>query len=205
MGLPQRVASLTPAEYLKIERAAECRHEYLNGEMFAMPGNSPLHSLIKVNSGCELGTKLKGRPCTAFDSDLRIRIPPSNLYTYPDLSVVCGELEFDDDQQDTVLNPTLLVEVLSDSTEAYDRGKKFEHYRRIAALREYVLISQKSPTIERYLRNPDETWTLTAVIGLDASIHLSSIDVTLSLAEVYDRVTFDEHDSLRPEAFQPNA
>lgn len=204
MGLPQRVAPLTPTEYLKIERAAEFRHEYFNGEMFAMSGGSPQHSLIKMNTGRELGNKLKGRPCTAFDSDLRIRVSPAGLYTYPDISVVCGELEFDDDQGDTVLNPALLVEVLSDSTEAYDRGKKFEHYRRIASLREYVLISQKSPTIERYLRNADETWTLTAVIGLDASIHLPTIDVTLPLIEVYDRVTFDDPDSLRPGAFQPN-
>ncbi len=204
MGLPQKVAPLTPAEYLKIERAAEFRHEYFNGEMFAMSGGSPQHSLIKMNVGGELRDQLKGRPCTAFDSDLRIRVSPAGLYTYPDISVVCGELEFDDDQGDTVLNPALLVEVLSDSTEAYDRGKKFEHYRRIASLREYVLISQKSPTIERYLRNPDETWTLTAVIGLDASIHLPSIDVTLPLVEVYDRVTFDDPDSLRPGAFQPN-
>ena len=204
MGLPQRMAPLTPAEYLKIERAAEFRHEYFNGEMFAMSGGSPRHSLIKVNCVTQLCGNLKGRPCTAFDSDLRIQISPTGLYTYPDVSVICGELEFDDDQQDTVLNPTLLIEVLSDSTEAYDRGKKFEHYRRIASLREYVLISQKSPTIERFLRNPDDTWTLTAVIGLEASIHLPSIDVTLSLAEIYDRVKFDEPDSLRPRSFQPN-
>ena len=205
MGLPQRVTPLSAAEYLKIERAAELRHEFFNGEMFAMSGGSAKHSLIKMNVGAELRTQLKGQPCTAFDSDLRIQIPPTGLYTYPDVSVVCGELEFDDDQHDTVLNPALLVEVLSDSTEAYDRGKKFEHYRRIASLREYVLISQKSPTIERYLRNADDTWTLTAVIGVDASIHLSAIDATLSLAEVYDRVTFDEPDSLRPVAIQPNA
>ena len=204
MGLPQRVARLTPTEYLKIERASEFRHEFVNGEMFAMAGGSPQHSAIKVNLSREVSTRLKGRPCTAFDSDLRIQVSPTGLYTYPDLSVVCGELEFDDDQQDTVLNPTLLVEVLSGSTEAYDRGEKFAHYRQIASLREYVLISQKSPLVERYLRNPDDTWTLTAVIGLEASIHLLTIDLTLPLAEVYDRVKFDESDSLRPGAFQPN-
>ena len=204
MGLPQRVARLTPTEYLKIERASEFRHEFVNGEMFAMAGGSPQHSAIKVNLSREVSTRLKGRPCTAFDSDLRIQVSPTGLYTYPDLSVVCGELECDDDQQDTVLNPTLLVEVLSGSTEAYDRGEKFAHYRQIASLREYVLISQKSPLVERYLRNPDDTWTLTAVIGLEASIHLLTIDLTLPLAEVYDRVKFDEPDSLRPGAFQPN-
>lgn len=204
MGLPQRVASLTPTEYLKIERTAEFRHEYFNGELFAMSGGSPQHSLIKMNVGGELRTHLKGRPCTAFDSDLRIRIAPTGLFTYPDLSVVCGELEFDDDQRDTVLNPTLLIEVLSDSTEAYDRGKKFEHYRRLASLREYVLISQNSPTVERYLRNPDETWTLTAAAGIENHIHLTSIDVVLSLAEVYDRITFANSEFLHPAAFLPN-
>ena len=204
MSLPQRVARLTPTEYLKLERAAELRHEYFNGEMFAMSGGSPQHSLIKMNTGRDLGNKLKHRPCTAFDSDLRIRVSSSGLYTYPDISVVCGELEFDDNQRDTMLNPTLLVEVLSASSEAYDRGEKFAHYRQIASLREFVLISQKSPSIERYLRNPDETWTLTAVIGRDANIHLPSIDVTLSLAEVYERVTFDDPDSLRSGTFQPN-
>ena len=202
MSLPQRVARLTPTEYLKLERAAELRHEYFNGEMFAMSGGSPQHSLIKMNTGRDLGNKLKHRPCTAFDSDLRIRVSSSGLYTYPDISVVCGELEFDDNQRDTMLNPTLLVEVLSASSEAYDRGEKFAHYRQIASLREFVLISQKSPSIERYLRNPDETWTLTAVIGRDANIHLPSIDVTLSLAEVYERVTFDDPDSLRSGTFQ---
>ena len=205
MGLPQRVTPMSAAEYLNIERAAEFRHEYFKGEMFAMSGGSPRHSLIKMNIGRELSTQLKGRPCTAFDRDLRIQVLSTGLYTYPDFSVVCGELEFGDDQHDTLLNPALLVEVLSDSTEAYDRGKKFEHYRRIPSLREYVLISQKSPTIERYLRNADDTWTLTAVIGADAGIHLPTIDVTLSLAEVYHRMTFDEPDSLRPVAFQPNA
>ena len=168
MGLPQRVARLTPTEYLKIERAAQIRHEFFNGEMFAMSGGSPQHSAIKMNVASELRSQLKGRPCRAFDCDLRIQTSPIGDYTYPDFSVVCGELEFDDDQHDTVLNPTVLVEVLSDSTEAYDRGEKFAYYRQISSLREYVLISQKSPAVERFLRNPDNTWTLTAVIGLEA-------------------------------------
>ena len=127
---------LTFAEYLKFDRAAEGRHEYFNGEMFVMSSASPQHSMINVNVGGEISGMLKNRPCTAFGSDLRILVAPTGLYTYPDISVVCDELEYDDDQHDTVLNPTLLIEVLSDSTEAYDRGKKFTHYRRIAALRE---------------------------------------------------------------------
>ena len=190
MGLPQQTARLTPAEYLAIERAAEFRHEYLDGEMLGMSGGSRQHSAIKLNVAFELRRQLQGRPCQPFDSDMRIKTSPTS-YAYPDFSVVCGDQEFDDDKGDTLFNPTLLIEVLSDSTEAYDRGRKFASYRQISSLREYVLISQKSPIVERYLRNPDDTWTLTAVLGLEASIHLPTIDVTLPLAEIYDRVSFD--------------
>lgn len=205
MGLPQPAKRLTPEEYLEIERAAEIRHQFLNGEMFAMSGGTPQHSLIKMNIGGELRSQLKGRPCTAFDSDLRVRTSPTGLYTYPDISVVCDELQFADGRRDTITNPVLLIEVLSDSTEAFDRGQKFEYYRQIPSLREYVLVSQKSPSIERYVRNADETWTLTPIIGLASTIHLTSIDVTLSFAEVYDRVTFDPSDSLQPSTIPPNA
>src|SRR5438270_8317210 len=121
--------------------------------MFAMLGGTPRHSRIKTNLLVELGVRLKGHERAPYDSDLRIRVAATGLYTYPDASVICGELEFDDVQKDTVLNPTLLVEVLSDSTEAYDRGKKFDHYRKIPALKEYLLISQDCPKVERYARN----------------------------------------------------
>jgi Putative restriction endonuclease len=137
MGLSQRVADLTPAEYLKIERAALSRHEYFRGQMFAKAGGSSRHCRIKTNVLSYLNSRLKGQPCSTYDSDLRIKCP-TGLYTSPDASVLCGELEFDDEHKDTVLNPTLLVEVLSKSTEAYDRGKKFDHYRTIPSLREYV-------------------------------------------------------------------
>ncbi len=179
---------LSPHEYLARERLADLRSEFYRGEMFAMAGGSPRHSLIKTNLLCALCNALKGRPCTAYDSDLRIRVSTTGLYTYPDASVICGELQFDDEHRDTVLNPTLLVEVLSESTEAYDRGKKFDHYRQLASLREYLLVSQDSPKLERFARNPDGTWTLTIVSGLDQSLDLSAIGVRLSLAEVYDKV-----------------
>ena len=204
MGLPHRAERLTPSEYLAIERASEIRHEYLHGQMFAMIVGSPRHSLIQLNIGAELRSLLKGRPCTPFSNDLRIRCGSTDVYTYPDIAVICGELQFDDHQCDSILNPTLLFEVLSDSTEAYVRGKKFEYYRQIPSLREYILVLQKSPTIERYVRNADETWTFTAVIGRASNIHLPSIDVTLELAEVYDRVTFDAPESSAPTNFQPN-
>ena len=189
MGLPQRAPVYTPAEYLHLERAATYRSEYFRGEIFAMAGGSPQHSRIKTNVISQLNSRLKGQPCTTYDSDLRIKCP-TGLYTYPDASVICAELEFDDDQRDTVLNPTLLIEVLSKSTEAYDRGKKFDNYRTIPSLREYVLVSQDEPTIQRFLRNDDNTWTLTAVAGLDQTIPLRSIGIDLPLSEVYERVDF---------------
>ena len=189
MGLPQRAAVLTEAEYLRIERAANDRSEFYRGEMFAMAGGSPKHSRIRVNLSGSIWSRLKGHPCVAYDSDLRIRCR-TGLYTYPDASVICDELEFDEEHKDTVLNPTLIVEVLSKSTEAYDRGKKFDHYRTIPSLREYVLVAQDEPMVQRFLRNDDDTWTLTAVSGLDQSLRLKSIDVELLLAEIFDRVNF---------------
>ena len=189
MRLPQRVASFTPAEYLRRERAAEYRSEYYAGEIFAMAGGSPRHSLIKINVGTVLHRPLLNRPCTAYGSDLRIRVP-SGLYTYPDVSVICGDLEFDDELKDTILNPTVLVEVLSPTTEAYDRGKKFDHYRQIASLREYVLVSQDEPRVERFLRNNDSTWTL--------AIALPSIGVTLPLSEVFIKVDFTAEEAPSP-------
>lgn len=189
MGLPKRVPSLSAVEYLHIERAAAYRSEFFRGEMFAMAGGSPKHSLIKMNLAGSLWNRLRGHRCTAYDSDLRIRCR-TGLYTYPDASVICGELEFDDEHKDTVLNPTLIVEVLSKTTEAYDRGKKFDHYRTIPALREYVLVAHDEPMVQRFLRNDDDTWTLTAVSGLERSLMLNSIGVELPLAEVFDRVDF---------------
>ena len=197
MGLPQRVAVHTPAEYLHLERAATYRSEYFRGEIFAMAGGSPQHSRIKTNVTSQLNSQLKGQPCTTYDSDLRIKCQ-TGLYTYPDASVICADLEFDDDQRDTVLNPTLLIEVLSKSTEAYDRGKKFDNYRSIPSLREYVLVSQDEPTIQRFLRNDDNTWTLTAVAGLDQTIPLRSIGIDLPLSEVYERVDFTTEGSEEP-------
>lgn len=190
MAIPKVEKILTVAEYLKIERAAEFRSEYFDGEMFAMSGGTPQHSLVKTNLVSELRDALMDRTCTAYDSDLRIRVSATGLYTYPGASVFCEPMEFLDDQKDVALNPTLLVEVLSPSTEAYDRGKKFEHYRSIAALREYVLVSQEEATVERFLRNADGTWTLTAVSGRDQSLYLPSIDVTLPLAGLYKKVIF---------------
>jgi Uma2 family endonuclease len=140
----------TAEEYLALERQAQCKSEYYAGEIFAVAGASRWHNLIVANVIGELRSQLKGQPCTTYPSDMRVKISPTGLYTYPDVTVVCGEAQFDDTQQDTLLNPTLIVEVLSESTAAYDRGGKFAHYRKLATLMEYVLITPTKPHIEHY-------------------------------------------------------
>ncbi|MBE0544443.1 MAG: Uma2 family endonuclease [Verrucomicrobia bacterium] len=191
MAIPKTVRHLTEAEYLAIERAAEFKSEFFDGEMFAMAGGSPMHSLIATNLAREVGNRLKGRPCVPFNSDLRLKIMATGLHTYPDLSVVCGPLEFADQEEDTIINPTLLAEVLSDSTEGYDRGKKFEHYRQIPTLREYLLVSQKEPRIEQFVRGDDGEWRLREAAGMEAEIQLPSLQITLPLAEVFAQVKFE--------------
>lgn len=190
MALPLQTSNISPEDYLRIERDSAFRSEYFAGEIFAMTAGSPRHSLIKLNIGAILRDRLLSEPCTPYDSDLRIKAP-SGLFTYPDVSVICGPLVFDDDHHDTVLNPTLIVEVLSPSTEAYDRGKKFDHYRKIESLREYVLVSQDVPRIERFLRNENGTWTMSIAGALDESVELASVRVSLLLADVYVKVDFD--------------
>src|SRR6185369_7490553 len=190
---------MAPEEYLEIERRAETRSEYLDGEMFAdrfgTLGASLAHNAIVANLLGELGQQLKRRPCQVFPSDLRIHIPATGLYTYPDAVGVCGEPLLEDEHHDTLLNPALIIEVLSPSSEAYDRGKKFEHYRGIESLVEYLLVAQDEPRIEQYLRQADGRWLFTAVAGLEAAIALPSIQCELSLAEVYDKVSLGSSES----------
>jgi Uma2 family endonuclease len=190
MAPAQKVARLTEAEYLRLERAAEFKSEYFDGEMFAMAGGTRAHSLISTNVTGELRAGLKNTPCVTYNADLRIKSELTGLYTYPDVSVVCGEQRFLDNEEDTLLNPTLVVEVLSDSTEAYDRGKKLEYYRRIPSLREYLLVSQREPRVEQFIRQEDGTWSLKEAAGLNDEIRLASIGVTLRLAEVFAKVQF---------------
>jgi Uma2 family endonuclease len=178
----------TPEEYLALERQAECKSEYYAGEILAMAGASRWHNLVVANVIGELRSQLKGRPCTTYPSDMRVKISPTGLYTYPNVTVVCGEAQFEDHQQDTLLNPTLIVEVLSESTEAYDRGDKFAHYRKLASLTQYVLITQTKPHVGHYVRQADHRWLLAEADSLSDSVHLPSIDCHLALAEVYDKV-----------------
>ncbi len=181
---------LSPADYLVIERNAEFKSEYFNGEMFAMSGASEAHNIIVLNVGAEIRQHLKKRPCKVYANDMRVKISPTGLYTYPDLVVVCGQARFDDAHLDTLLNPTLIIEVLSDSTEADDRGRKFAHYRSLDSLAEYVLIAQDRPQVESYRRQPDQHWLLTESRSLESVLRQDSIDGDLALAEVYDKVEF---------------
>lgn len=193
MGLAQPVQRFSVAEYYALEEAAEYRSEYFEGEIFAMAGGSARHSLISANLLRELGNQLKGKCCTAYESNLRLKVEASGLRSYPDAGVYCGQLAFDaeDPRGQTALNPTVLFEVLSPSTEAYDRGKKAENYRLIPSLKAYVLISQDRAKVEVFERVGDGFWRLSEAGGLEGSIALECIEVTLSLGELYDRVEFD--------------
>ena len=189
---PQLKPRLTPEDYLAIERSAEFKSEYFDGEIFAMAGASRAHNSIVLNTGSEIRQHLKNRSCKAYVNDMRVKVNPTGLYAYPDVIVVCGKEQFEDTHLDTLLNPTLIIEVLSDSTEAYDRGRKFEHYRHLDSLVEYVLIAQQRPHIESYRRQPDQQWLLTECSGLDATLRLQSIDCDLALAEIYAKVELSE-------------
>ena len=181
---------LSPEDYLAIERRAEFKSQYFDGEMFAMSGASEAHNLIVVNTLGEIRQHLKKRPCKVYANDMRVKVSPTGLYTYPDVVVVCGQARFEDTHLDTLLNPTLIIEVLSDSTEAYDRGRKFAQYRSLESLAEYVLIAQDRPQVECYQRQPDQHWVLTESHGLDSVVRLHAIDCELPLAEIYDKVDF---------------
>lgn len=183
---------LLPKEYLEIERRSEFKSEYWHGEMFAMAGASEAHNLLVTNVVIELGSQLKGRSCKLYPNDMRVRIPRSPSYKYPDVTVVCGKAQFEDDRHDTLLNPTVIIEVLSPSTEAYDRGKKFGEYRTVDSLREYLLISQDKPLIERYVRQEGTPfWLLSEAGGVENRIEITSVECSLELAEVYDKVEFE--------------
>ena len=180
--------SISPERYLEAERRAETKSEYLAGQVFPMTGASLEHNLIVVNLILVIGTQLKGRPCQVLPSDMRLHIPATGLYTYPDVTVVCGTPELEDEHFDTLLNPTVVIEVLSPSTERWDRGRKAEHYRSIPSLQEYLLVSQDAPRIEQYRRHGEREWVLTDAIGTEDRVELASIGCVLALRDVYARV-----------------
>jgi Uma2 family endonuclease len=186
---------LTPAEYLAIERKAEVKSEYYRGEMFAMAGASEEHSLVKDNLAREVGNQLKNGPCRVVTSDMRVKVDATGLYTYPDVVIYCDKGQFEDAVFDTLLNPRVIVEVLSDSTERYHRGAKAQQYWRIASLQEYVLVSQSTPLVERRVRQPDGSWLMTEFSGLDQMVDFVSVSARVSLAEIYRNVEFPQNPS----------
>lgn len=183
MSQPASRSRVTYAEYLELERTSEIKHEYLRGKVFARASGTPARAGLAANVIGELGTALRGRPCAVFTSDARVRIEETDRATYPDVSVVCGRLEPATDDPDAITNPIVIVEVLSDATEADDRGEKFAHYRRLASLREYVLISRRARRLEVYRRR-DDRWLLDEA-GVGQTLRLESIEATLSVDEVY--------------------
>ena len=192
MGLAQPVPRLADLEYLARERTAGCKSEFFEGEVFAMSGGSLAHSLIATNLAAEFRRALRDRSCTPFNSDLRLKVEATGLFTYPDLSVICGPAKFVDDEHDTVTNPTVLAEVLSDSTESYDRGAKFRNYVQIPTLREYLLVSQREPRIELFARQEEGgPWVWREAVGLDATLELPCLQVRIALAEVFAKVPFE--------------
>ncbi|MBK9749219.1 MAG: Uma2 family endonuclease [Chloroflexi bacterium] len=192
-ALPQKsFVEMTEEEYLAFERASQFKHEFRNGEVIAMVGASERHTLIAGSTHYSLYGQLRDRPCKVYLETMRVKIRAVKVNTYPDISVICGEPQFADREFDTLINPTLIIEVLSPSTETYDRGRKFSYYRALGSLQEYVLISQDSPHIERYIRQNHDGWLLTEAQGLEASIELTSIDCTLKLAEVYEQIDFSD-------------
>lgn len=182
---------LMPDEYLAFEREAEYKSEYFAGQTFAMAGASRRHNLIVGNMVSELSFQLKGRTCEVYSNDMRVKISATGLYTYPDIAVVCEDIRFEDNHEDTLLNPTVIIEVLSQSTQGYDRGEKFAHYRSLESLCEYLLIAQKIYLVEHYIRQPDNKWLLSETRHLQDRIELPSVSCTLALADIYDKVKTD--------------
>lgn len=185
------IERFTPDQYLAMERAAQYKSEYIDGEIIAMAGASEPHNLIVTNIVIELGVQLRGRPCRIYTSDMRVDVRESGLYAYPDVIALCEPI-LSDDQQDNLRNPTVIIEVLSKSTEPYDRGKKFMKYRRIESLLEYVLVAQDKTQVEHYVRQPNGGWLLSESTTLGGEIYLSSIDSHLKLSAIYDKVSIGE-------------
>ncbi|MEK6259225.1 MAG: Uma2 family endonuclease [Planctomycetota bacterium] len=183
------IRRISPEEYLALERRAERKSEFYNGEIFAMAGASREHNLIVTNLAGELSQQLKDKPCEVYPSEMRTRIP-NGPYVYPDVVIVCSEPQFEDKRLDTLTNPLVVIEVLSDSTADFDRGTKFRYYRRIASLREYIVVDQAEPFVERHSRGAGDVWQLEESVGLSATLKLESPGCALSLSDIYLKVAF---------------
>ncbi|HEV2863435.1 MAG TPA: Uma2 family endonuclease [Pyrinomonadaceae bacterium] len=182
---------VTPDEYLATQRLSEDRAEYLDGVVYPMTGASIRHTTIAFNIGAELNIQLRGRPGRVLGMDAKVRMPDSRKFFYPDVIVVSGEPQYHDDRKDVLLNPDIIIEVLSPSTEAFDRGAKFQAYQTLESLKEYLLVAQDGPFVEQYVRGDNGEWTYKAASGLEASLKLPSVECTLKLSAVYDKVDFN--------------
>ncbi|MCU1328037.1 MAG: hypothetical protein JWN34_3407 [Bryobacterales bacterium] len=176
---------LTPEQYLSIERSAEVKSEYYDGQMFAMSGGSLAHARLPQQITIALASQLAATGCYTSNSDMKIRVSQRGPFVYPDLTIICGDAQLADDNQDVLLNPTVVFEVLSPSSEAYDRGHKFAQYRQIPSLRDYVLVSQLEPRIEVFSRTQEDKWTLSEAVGLDATCYIPGVNAHMTLADVY--------------------
>ena len=185
------VTHVTPEEYLAAERLSETKSEYIDGGVYPVTGATESHSTIVLNIGAELNVQLRGRECKAFVLDMKVRLPGSNKFFYPDAVVVCGKLQYHDERKDIIGNPDVVIEVLSPSTESFDRGAKFEAYRAIESLKEYLLVAQDRPFVEQFVKNEAGKWEYASAVGFGSSLTLQSIGCTLNLAAVYDKVDFN--------------
>ena len=185
---------LSPAEYLARERAVDFKSEYYRGEMFAMAGANRRHVRICLNLTSRIDEQLRGSSCEVFNSDMRVKVSQTGLYTYPDVSIACGDIQFEDAEEDTLLNPCVIFEVLSRSTEQRDRGWKFDQYIKLPSMVEYVLVSQEQPLVERFLRQEGGNWLLQRLNDLDGVLRLASTKVELPLREIYRDIAFGPED-----------
>ena len=194
---------MTSEQYLERERAAQdVRSEYYNGRMYAMSGASYRHVMVISRLSHHLQNELDRGPCSVGTNDLRVRVAPDGLYTYPDVIIICGEPRFVDGVADTLLNPTVIIEVLSPSTEAYDRGFKFAQYRALESLQEYALVSQSEPRVEIFRRQSSGDWLLSESAGVESVCRFDSVNCTIALKDIYDKVSFGPDE---PMANQPSA
>ena len=198
MALPEPYLRATVEEYLRGERASAERHEYLDGQIYQMAGESLEHSTINANVTSSLVVELRGKSCRVLSPNMKVRASLKGLYAYPVAAVFCGEPQFHDARKDILTNPTVIIEVLSPSTENYDRAGKFFRYQQLESLVDYLLVAQNEPRLERFTRHTDGQWLYSAVHGLEASVYLASIDCHLRLAEIYDRIEFPETEEITP-------
>lgn len=191
MVVPKRVDFISLADYLAREEKADCKSEYFAGQLYMMAGGSPNHNRISTDVVTQLSIQTRGKGCETFNSDQRLKLP-SGLRTYPDAMVICGKIEYDEDDRHAITNPVLLVEVLSPSTANYDRGEKFEFYRELASLDEYLTIHQNKFHVEQWYKRDDGQWVLNELTKQSDTITLRSVDIVLSVTQIYERVEWDE-------------